>query len=315
MDLIRYFKSVTLPDILDAVHQFTGDTFTAQVFGDGHFQSHSQLAFVRYQPARNVLAIDFHIRCFNHGFTICQLKGVFPVPFQFGNSFLRHLTYTCGYGFHTLSEFRSQLLEVAFHLLHQHAGFFYKLKFLHVHFIQNQVFHCLDMTFLLFIDYRNHDALQRLAHLDVHLTAQGQYHGSNILSHPHTGFQFLVYQTFVRFGEVRQVYRYHMVTFRHLNQVHIQAVGIERSNRSHQFRHRFQTSVQSLVSRQFVLRHRASPETFPVQAHIPVAQVIVYKVCNQTSCLCRFVIIEASIYIFYQRIEQRQNPAVDFRTF
>ena len=170
------------------------------------------------------------------------------------------------------------------------------------------------MLFLCFVYHRNHDTLQRLTHLDVHLTAQSQYHRSNILCHLHTGFQFRIDQAFVGYRELGKVYRNHLVASGHANQVHIQTVGIERSNRCHQFGYGLQASVECLISRQLIGRHGTAPETFTVQTHVPVTQVIVYKVGNQTSGLGRFVIRKASIHVLDQRVQQRQNPAVDFRT-
>ena len=170
------------------------------------------------------------------------------------------------------------------------------------------------MLLLRFIYHRNHDTLQRLTNLDVDLTTQSQYHRSHILCHLHTSFQFCINQVFIGYRELGKVNRYYLVTSGHCNQIHVQTVCIERSNRCHQLSYRFQASVQGLVSRQLISWHGTTPETFTVQAHVPVTQVIVYKVCNQTASLCRFVIGKASIHILNQWIQQWKNPTVNFRT-
>ena len=108
----------------------------------------------------------------------------------------------------------------------------------------NQVFYGFDVHFLLFVHHRNHDTLQRLAHFDIDFTAQCQYHRSNILSHLHTRFQFSVYQCLITFRELGQVYRNHGVTTCNGNQICIQTVGIERSDRCHQPSHCFHCKLQ-----------------------------------------------------------------------
>ena len=155
------------------------------------------------------------------------------------------------------------------------------------------------MSFLLFIYHRNHDTLQRLAYLDIHFAAQCQYHRCNILCHLHAGFQFLVYHFFLIFREFGKMDRNYIVASCCCNQVSIQPVCIERRYRSHQFGNCFETSVQCLISRQFILCKFTTPETFTIQANIPVGQIIIHKIRNQTSCLCRFIFIIACIYLLY----------------
>ena len=45
------------------------------------------------------------------------------------------------------------------------------------------------MRFLCLVHCGNHDALQRLAYLNVHLPTESQYHGCNLLSHIHASFK------------------------------------------------------------------------------------------------------------------------------
>ena len=152
------------------------------------------------------------------------------------------------------------------------------------------------MSFLFSIHYRNHDTLKRLANFDVHFTTQCQYHRSYVLCHLHTGFQFLVYHFFLILREFSQMNRNHIITSCSSDQIRIQTIGIERRNRRHQLRNCFKASIQCLISRQFILSKFTAPETFTVQTNIPVRQIVIDKVRDQTSCLSRFIFIIASIY-------------------
>ena len=109
--------------------------------------------------------------------------------------------------------------------------------------------------------------------------------------------------------------RHNIITSCRCNQVCVQPVGIERSYRRHQFSHCLKTYIQCLVCRQFILCKFTTPETFTIQTNVPIGQIIIHKVGNQTSSLCRLIFIITGIYLFYQRVQHRQNPTVDFRTF
>ena len=97
--------------------------------------------------------------------------------------------------------------------------------------------------FLLFLGSRHHDSLQRLAHLDIHLTAQGKYHRGNLLGHLHASLKILVYQTLVSYGEGIKMY-----AVLYAAKVLVELVGIERCERGHQLRDGQQTGVEGIVS-------------------------------------------------------------------
>ncbi len=171
------------------------------------------------------------------------------------------------------------------------------------------------MCTLFFIHYRYHDALKRLADFDVHLAAQCQYHGSDVLCHLHADFQFLVYHFLLIFGELGKVYGNHIVASRSCNQVGIEHISIERSDGCHQLSHGFEACIECLECRELVLRHTTAPETFAVQADIPVGEVVVHEFGNETSCFRGLVFIVAGIHVLHQRIQYRENPTVYLRAF
>ena len=98
-------------------------------------------------------------------------------------------------------------------------------------------------------------------------------------------------------------------------QVRIEHIGIERSNRRHQFGYGFQTRIERLERGQLILRHAAAPETFTVQADVPVGEIVVHEVRNQSSGFGRLVFVVAVIHILHQRVQHGDNPSVYFRTF
>ena len=102
------------------------------------------------------------------------------------------MVHRSGNTLHEFAKLLAHRTEVALHLLHQHASTLDETEFLHIHLVHDQVLNGLYMLLLLSIDGRNHDGLQRLTHLDVHLTAQRQNHRRNLLGHLHAGFKVFV---------------------------------------------------------------------------------------------------------------------------
>ena len=135
------------------------------------------------------------------------------------------------------------------------------------------------------------------------------------MCHLHADFQFLVYHFLLIFGELGKVYGNHIVASRSCNQVRIQHVGIERSNGRHQLGYSFQAGIECLECRKLVLRHTATPETFAVQTNVPVGEIVVHKLRNETSCFRGLVFIVAGIHVLHQRIQYRENPTVYLRAF
>ena len=98
-------------------------------------------------------------------------------------------------------------------------------------------------------------------------------------------------------------------------QVGVETVGIEGRYRSDQHGYSGQTAVKGLIGREFVCVHLLAPETFAVEAHIPVREVVVDKVAYRSGRFGRFVIVKSLFDSLYQSVERRENPSVDFRTF
>ena len=162
---------------------------------------------------------------------------------------------------------------------------------------------------LLLVGSRNHDGLQRLTHLDVHLTTQRQHHRGNLLGHLHTSLEVLVDQTLVSYGEAIQMNRVLLTT-----QILIQLVGIERSKRSQQLSYRHQASIERIVSRTLVVAHFLTPETFAVQTDIPVREVVIDEGVNQSACSCGIIAVQFSRYLLNESIQRAEYPAVDLRS-
>ena len=56
--MVGDFQSALLTDILYAVHQLTGHTLGTQFIGQGDIEGYGQIAFVAYQPSRDIPADD-----------------------------------------------------------------------------------------------------------------------------------------------------------------------------------------------------------------------------------------------------------------
>ena len=97
------------------------------------------------------------------------------------------------------------------------------------------------------------------------------------------------------------------------SQVLIQLVGIERCKGSQQLADSHQTGVKRLIGRALVVTHLLAPETFAVQADIPVGQVVIDEGVNQSSCPRGVVVLQFFRHLLHQRVQARQYPAVNLR--
>ena len=98
-------------------------------------------------------------------------------------------------------------------------------------------------------------------------------------------------------------------------QVGEDTVADKRRERRSQLRNGLQTGIERLVSGQFIFGKFAAPETFSVQAHVPVRQVFADEFLDGASRRRRIIIFERVRYLFDQRVQQRDDPAVDLGTF
>ena len=152
---------------------------------------------------------------------------------------------------------------------------------------------------LLYIIYgRNHDLLQWLANLDVHLAAQCQYHGSNLLGDGHTLLQVGIDSSLIGYRELVEVYALQLAAH-----VVIQLVCIEWSKWCQELSHCHQAAIESLVSTQLILAHLLTPETFTVQTNVPVREVIVDECIDETTSTGWIVASQLSVNALDEGIE------------
>ena len=220
MDLIRYIETAALTQVLDTIHQLTGQPLLTQILGYGNIQSDCQATFISDQPTRDILRDDLYICTLQNGLLSIYHQGKRSGFLESVDIFLAHRLNRGGQRLHDLSVARAQLLKVRFDLLHQDTcRIIHELQLLHVHLVQDQVLHSLDTLLLMSVYNRNHYRMQRLANLDIHLAAKSQYHRRNILSHLHTLFQILVDLRLVVNREIGQVYGLNVLTSRNSDQV------------------------------------------------------------------------------------------------
>ena len=142
---------------------------------------------------------------------------------------------------------------------------------------------------LMFVDGRDEQGVQGLAHLDIHLPTQRQRHRRDVLRDLHPFLQLLIDHRFVAHGEVSQMHRFGALASRHGDQVAIETIGIEGCDGRHQLGHRLQAGVERLISRQLIGCHAAAPETSAIEPHVPVTQVVVDEVRYGAACAGRIV--------------------------
>ena len=97
-------------------------------------------------------------------------------------------------------------------------------------------------------------------------------------------------------------------------QVAEDAVHHEGCEGRRELRDGLQAGVERLVGGQLVLGHSAAPETLAVQTHVPVREVLAHELLDGAGGRRRVVVLERLGHVLDQRVEQRDNPAVDFRT-
>ena len=125
---------------------------------------------------------------------------------------------------------RPELFEVRFHALHEHtfAGVD-DLHLLYIDLAHHEIFHRFNSLALSIVGHGNHNGLQRLAHLQVHLAAQCECHRSDFLRHLHAVFESTVYQGFIGDREFRQMNRAIAK-----GEITVERVGVERSERRYE---------------------------------------------------------------------------------
>ena len=162
------------------------------------------------------------------------------------------------------------------------------------------------MLLLVSIDGRNHDLLKRLAHLDVHLAAQGEHHRSDALGHLHASFEVEVDGSLIDGGELVEMHAVALAA-----EVLVELVGIEGCEGSQEFGNGHQAGVERLVGRALVVAHLLAPEAFAVESHVPVGEVVVDKLVDESSGTSGVEALELLVDGLDERVDARENPAVD----
>ena len=89
-------------------------------------------------------------------------------------------------------------------------------------------------------------------------------------------------------------------------------VHIEGSSWRSQHGDCLQAGIEGLVGSPLIGIKGSAPVSFPVQTHIPVAQVFGNKILDQPGRPGRFIIFILRLHIFYQGIEQGDDPTIYF---
>ena len=134
------------------------------------------------------------------------------------------------------------------------------------------------------------------------------------MRHFHTLLQSFIDELGVGNGEISQVDRFSFVATRDVVQVAVELLTEERSDGRHESGDGLQAGVQRLVSRQLILVVFALPETATREAHVPVAEVSINELSDGATRTGGLVTTTRLIHGENQRIEFRENPAVNLRT-
>ena len=101
--------------------------------------------------------------------------------------------------------------------------------------------------------------------------------------------------------------------FRPRHKVKIKPLHIERGYRSGQEGDVLKHFIQRLVCCELVMVHFPAPESLPVQAHIPVAEMVAHKILDKTPGCGDVIILICIPDTLDKRIQQRNDPSVNLR--
>ena len=76
-------------------------------------------------------------------------------------------------------------------------------------------------------------------------------------------------------------------------------------------RYGLEAGIKGLICRLFVGIHIATPETFAVETHVPVREVVLHKIRDSTSGFGRFIRLVRLGNLFDKRVEFGKDPFVD----
>ena len=97
------------------------------------------------------------------------------------------------------------------------------------------------------------------------------------------------------------------------NKVEIEPVHEERRDRGGEYGNVPEHLVQCLVSGELVPVGAAAPETLPVQADIPVADVVADEILDQPAGKGHIIVLVGCPDVLDEGVHERDDPPVDFR--
>ena len=238
---------------------------------------------------------------------------IFAGGLHLGNLILAHSRDLSRSGFHLSAEFLTQNLKVGFNALHQsYLALFgeHNLQFLDVHLAADKFCHMQQGVFGILVLHGDDGFLQRLTDVLLGAFAQAQNHRGRLLCQGHLTLKGLVDGISVGYRPLAQVHALFALLAGSTRQVTIEAVGVERSIGRHQLGYGLEACIERQVRRLFVGIHLAAPETLAVQANVPVTEVILHKIRDESACLRRLVSLVVSSHLLYQAVQLRQHPFI-----
>ena len=100
-----------------------------------------------------------------------------------------------------------------------------------------------------------------------------------------------------------------------IGQIAVEAVGIERRVRCHKLGNGLEAGVESCVRCLFVSIHLSAPKTLAVEAHVPVREIVLYKIRDSSSGFGRFVCLVRLSDFLDEGVEFGEYPSVDLGIF
>ena len=86
-------------------------------------------------------------------------------------------------------------------------------------------------------------------------------------------------------------------------QVAEQLVSIEWCDRCDETAQGVETSVECLISTEFIGSHFASPETWLVETDVPIAEEIDHEALDESSCWCRIEVVKVGLHVLHEVVQ------------
>ena len=209
---------------------------------------------------------------------------------------------------------RTEQAQVRLHLVFQHIALVRnRLNLLHIQLVLHLRRDLRKQRDLIRRAQPDQRVLQRLAHLQARLAARSPSHAGQPHRKPRGVRQPLVYQRFVRDGEVIQMDAFFLLP---VGQVAVHLLRQERHHRRDQLYQRHQAVVERgvcavLVGVRVLGEDARLPEAPTAAAHIPVRQVL-DEALDIARRSVRVEVLECVGYFLDELVQFGQNPAVEF---